>query len=274
MWATVAGIVLVFYGLFYWFAPVASLSIPFSDYWDDKVGDVILLLAALSAAALGGKMTRNFTPSEPPHRVWFLFTLGWWSWVCGEALGFVYDYFYWFVDYPEVTFMDLFWTLGYIFIGLSLYYQFRLIYGFKLRQQFAVYGLVAGLGLLVSVGLTQWAIAAGLGEGYSWGAMYLAVLYPVFDLAAGLGALWLFFLFKRGWLGRPWWGLLAFAFADGFDSLGWMGGLNWMSDKLYDSASLISACIYLSAYMIAALAFLAADDHLALALQPDRPAST
>lgn len=273
MWATVAGIVLVFYGLIYWFEPVASLPIPFADYWDDKVGDVILLLAALAAATLGLRMTRNYQPSEPPHRVWLFFTLGWWSWVGGELLGFVYDYFYWYVDYPEVTVMDIFWSLGYLFIGLSLFHQFRLIYGYKQKQKIHLYIAIVALGLLVTFGLTQWAIGAGLGEGYSWGAMYLAFIYPVFDLVEGLAALWLFFLFKRGWLGRPWWGLLAFAIADGLDTFNWMGGFDWMPLNLYNLESLFSTLVYLSAYMIAALAFLAADDHLNMALQPDRPAA-
>jgi hypothetical protein len=137
-----------------------------------------------------------------------------------------------------------------------------------------LYVALIALGLLVAFGLTQWVIAAGLGEGYSWGAVYLAIIYPVFDLLEGAAALWLFFLFGRGWLGRPWWGLIAFAIADGFDTFTWMGGFDWMSSQLYNIKDLVSVVIYLSAYLITALAFLAADDHLKLAMKPDPPAST
>ena len=67
------------------------------------------------------------------------------------------------------------------------------------------YVLVIAVVLLATLGLTQWALAAGLGEGMSWFALYLAVFYPVCDLVVGLAALWLAFLFGRGAWGRPWW---------------------------------------------------------------------
>lgn len=274
MWAIFAGIILVFYGLLYWFVPISQLSFPFADYWDDKAGDIIVLLAALAAAALGRNMTRNYAPSEPPHRIWNLFTLGWWAWVGGEALGFVYDYYYWYVDYPEFTFIDIFWLAGYLFFGISLYLQFRLIYSHKRSAQTFLYLGYLAFALLVTAGLTQWALAAGLGEDSSWTVNYLAVLYPVFDLLEGAAALWLFFLFRRGWLGRPWWGLLAFAFADAVNIFFWLGGYNWMSDQAYAIWDTLSALAYLAGYMITALAFLAADDHLRLGMQPNRPAST
>lgn len=267
MWATVAGILLVAFGLLYWYEPIEALPIPNSDYWNNKAWDVITLIAALSAAVLGIRLTRHFKSSEPPHRIWLTFTLGWWAWVAGEILGFVYDYYYWFTELPEFTFMDLFWLLGYVFFGLSLYYQFRLIYSYKRGQKSTLY-LVIAIGLLLTLGLTQLAIKAGLGEGYSWAAVYLAVIYPVFDFVEGAAALWLFFLFGRGYLGRPWWGLIAFAVSDAFSSFVWMGGYDWMvgygwmTEQTYLYLDLFSSVIYVAGYLITALACLAAHEHM------------
>ncbi len=267
-WAAVAAAWLVGFALYYYFEPLGSIS----EYWNDKVQDTLILLPALVTALLGVKLTRHFKPSEPPYRVWFTFMLGWWAWVAGELLGFVYDYFYWNVDYPEFTLIDVCWLAGYAIFGLSLYYQFRLIYRYKQGHKTRLYLSLIALGLLLALGLTQWALAAGLGGGFSWLALYLAVIYPVFDLFEGGAALWLFFLFGRGYLGRPWWGLIAFTAADAISVFFWMGGYNWVSDQAYLIMDLSAAVLYVAAYLITALALLSANEHLergATILAPD-----
>lgn len=271
IWAIVAVIVLAFNSWVYWAEPVLNFPIPDSDYWNDKVNDVITLAAALAAALMGARLARQFHKSEPPHRIWFLFTLGWWAWVGGELLGFVYDYYYWFEDYPEFTLIDVFWLLGYLFFGISLYLQFHLIYNHKRSGEGIRYTAYLVFSLLVTLGLTQLAIRAGLGEDASWGAIYLAIIYPVFDLFQGAAALWLFFLFGRGWLGRPWWGLIAFAFADALNIFFWLGGYNWISDEAYLFWDMASTIAYLAGYLITALAFLSAEDHITLGLRSNSP---
>lgn len=259
---TFSAILLILYGWVYYFEPLT----PVSDYLNDKVGDALTLLPAVTAALLGTLLTRQFKPSEPPYRIWLTFTVGWWFWVGGELLGMVYDYFYWYVNYPEFTWIDLCWVMGYIFFGLSLYYQFRLIYS-KSRRSWQYPGFVALAGV-IALGLTQWALAAGLGEGYSWPAVYLAVLYPVFDVFEGGAALWLFFLFGRGYLGRPWWGLIAFAFADSINIYSWMGGFDNVPENIYYAFDLFSALAYMAGYLITALAFLSAIEHIHRSTSP------
>jgi hypothetical protein len=257
-WAIVAGIILAAFGWIYYYEPLAFIS----DYWNNKASDVLTLIAALAAAMLATRLSRHFKPSEPPHRIWFTFALGWWAWVAGELLGFVYDYYYWSTANPEFTFMDLCWLLGYIFFGLSLFYQFRLIYRHKEGTKTFLYISFIALGLLVTFGLTQLALAAGLGEGSGWFGVYLSILYPVFDLFVGFAALWLFFLFGRGYLGRPWWGLIAFAVADAINIYFWLGGYEGMSDQIYYALDLFSNVFYVAGYLITALALLAAHDYL------------
>jgi len=264
--AAVFLVMLAVFGWVYYFEPLT----PVSDYWNDKVGDILTLIPALAAAVLGMQLTRQFTPDEPPHRIWLTFTIGWWCWVGGELLGFVYDHFYWTTDYPELTLIDLAWSLGYVFFGLSLYYQFRLIYSWKSGRKSLYYLLFVFLALAVAAGLYQWARAAGLGEGYSWFPLYLAVLYPVFDVFEGGAALWLFFLFGRGYLGRPWWGLIAFAIADSINIYSWMGGFDNTPDNIYLALDLVSALMYLAGYMITALAFFSAIGHIRGALNRPR----
>lgn len=255
--ALLGWIILITYGWVYYFEPFS----PISGYLNDKITDTLILIPALCAAILGARLTRHFKPSEPPRRIWLIFTAGWWFWVGAELLGYVYDYLYWDSAYPELTWIDVFWVSGYICLGLSLYYQFRLIYKGR-RRQTLYYLLLLGLAALAAVGLTQWALAAGLGEGYSWAAVYLSVLYPVFDAVEGGAALWLFFLFGRGYLGRPWWGLIAFAFADSINIYSWMGGFDNTPEHIYFAFDLFSALAYLAGYIITALAFFSALDHI------------
>lgn len=262
MWAAVAGIWLALFGALYWYMPIANLPIPDADYWNDKATDIITLVASLAAATLGTRLMRHYQPSEPPHRIWLTFALGWWAWFAGEVTGLAYDYYYWFTEFPEFTIMDAFWLLGYFFFGLSLYYQFRLIYRSKSGRKTVLYISFIALVLLITLGLTDWALAVGLGDGASWGGVFVGMLYPVLDVLEGAAALWLFFLFGRGYLGRPWWGLILFAFADSVSTFFWIGGYNWISDPAYYQLDWVSNVIYVGGYLITALAFLAAHEHM------------
>jgi len=246
----------------YYYEPITNLAFPNSDYWNDKTLDALTLIPSLAVALLGLGLVRQFKPEEPPYRIWLTFTIGWWMWVGGEISGIVYDYYYWYTNYPEFTLIDLFWSLGYLFFGLSLFYQFQLIYNWKRGRESLRYLAYLVFAALLTVGLTQWALKAGLGAGYSWPAIYIAILYPVFDLFEGAAALWLFFLFGRGFLGRPWWGLIAFAIADSINIYSWIGGFDNTPQNIYLTVDLFSNVVYVAGYMITALAFLSAIRHM------------
>jgi hypothetical protein len=116
-------------------------------------------------------------------------------------------------------------------------------------------GLI-GSGLAITFGLTKLTMAAGLGEGISWLALYLAVLYPVFDLTEGGAAVWLSSLFGRGVWGRPWWGLIAFAVADSINIFFWVGENEWLPEPAVAILDLFSNTVYVLGYMLTAIAFL------------------
>ncbi len=257
-------VALAIYVYVYYYEPLSAV---YSPYVNDKVLDVLTLIPAVMAAALGSLIVREFAPSEPPFRIWLTFTLGWWAWVGGELLGFVYDALYP-AGYPDLTFIDLCWMAGYFLFGLTLYYQFRLLYkAGQARRTLFYFGYIA-LGLLATWGLTEIALSAGLGKNASpYGVIYLSVLYPVFDIAEGCAALWLSFAFGRGTLGKAWWGLISFAVADSINIFFWLGGYKWMSDSAYYFWDAFSNAAYLLGYMITALAFLAAYNLLRYGVQ-------
>lgn len=259
-WALFACVaLLVLYTYIYYFEPFSMIS----PYTNHTILNILIFIPALAAALLCTKLTKNFKPAEPPHRIWLTFTIGWWFWVSGELLGFVYNAIYRDTDYPAFTFIDLCWTLGYLAFGFALYYQYRLIYFGKQRRKSVLYLLFVILALTLTLALTHWSLAAGLGAGTSFFAVYLAILYPVFDTFEGGAALRLFFLFGRGYLGRPWWGLIAFAIADSINTFFWLGGADtWVSANAYILLDVFSAMAYISGYLISALAFLAALDHI------------
>jgi len=260
LWWALFGCValLVLFTYIYNFEPFSK----YSPYLNHTILDVLTLIPALGAALLCTVLTQNFKPSEPPHRIWLAFTLGWWFWVGGELLGFVYNAIYRDTDYPPLTFIDLCWILGYLSFGLALYYQFRLIYFGKERRKSALYLFFVIGAFALALILARWALASGLGTGASWLAVFVSILYPIFDALEGGAALRLFILFGRGYLGRPWWGLIAFAAADSINIFFWLGGDKLTSTSAYIVLDLFSAIAYLCGYIISALAFLAAVDHI------------
>lgn len=245
---------LIVYTYAYYYQP---LSETYSPYINNKVVELLTLIPAVAAAIFGTLIVNQFEKSEPPFRIWLMFTIGWWWWALGELSAFPYDILYP-NGYPDFTFIDVCWLMGYFFFGLTLYYQFRLIYSAKKSRQSVLYLAYIGLGLAVAYGLTQLAISAGLGDGSAWWVVYLSIIYPVFDVVEGAAAIWLSLLFGRGALGRPWWGLIAFAITDSIAIFFWLGGDKWVSEKTYTALDLLSSIFYILGYMITALAFLAA----------------
>ncbi|MBP9872188.1 MAG: hypothetical protein KBC53_11980, partial [Nitrosomonas sp.] len=164
-------------GLMVWAFYAEPLSSRFSPYWNDKLIDLLILIPAVGAAVAGTLLTYQFEKGEIPYRIWQAFTVGLWFWVAGEISGAIYDMLYWDTSYPEFSLVDLFWMLGYFFLGLSLYYQLTLVYGVKSRNRRIYLGLVT-LALLITAGLTTLAERAGLGEGSVWIILFITVLYP------------------------------------------------------------------------------------------------
>jgi len=230
-----------------WYAPE-------QDYWPQLVGDWITIIPAVAAAIAGTLLLRQFERGEKPRAIWFWLAMGWWAWVVGEICSMSYDLFK--LPYGDISVYDFFWVVGYLCFGLSLFHQYRNIYSSKRKLGFIYFLIMVAIVLVTTLILTQWAIAAGLGADISWFALYLAVFYPVCDLAIGATALWLAFLFGRGAWGRPWWGLIVFAVADGINIFLWIGGDKLLPEKVANFLDPLSASIYNGGYVVAMLGFL------------------
>jgi hypothetical protein len=250
-----AAVFAIMLGLIVWTFFTEPLSQILSPYWNDKLIDVLILIPAVGAAIAGTLLTRQFEKGEIPYHIWQSFTIGLWFWVAGEIGGMVNDALYWNTTYPDFGPVDIFWLFGYFFLGLSLYYQLRLVYGAKGRSRRIYLGLVA-LAFLVTAGLTTLAAKTGLGEGYAWIILFVTMLYPVFDLTEGATAIWLSFLFGRGQWSRPWWGLILFALADSIDTFYWLGGYDLIPTAAQNILNFITIIAYPASYMVAGLALL------------------
>lgn len=229
---------------------------PFGDFWTDKVLDGLILFAAVAAAGLATKFRSQFHSDEPPHRVWSMFALGLWFWVAGEVSGIIYDLIYWYAEYPDLMITDLCWLVGYAFIGLALYYQYRLIFGRNNKRGTRYYLALFLLALTAAALLANAAIQTEIGFGYGWFMLFITFLYPVFDVMNGLGALYLAYLFGRGHWIRPWWGLILFALSDSINVFYWLGGYNYLPEALQPPLDLLDLFFYSASYLVMAIAFL------------------
>ncbi len=228
--------------------------LPLSQPWTNPVIYTMILIASLFAAGASLLLTRQFEPQEPPRRVWLFFSLGWCCWVLGEIGGFVYRAV--FEQKPQLTFMDLCWVTGYTFFAVAFFLQFRLIYGRGRRiGRYHFAAIFAGILALAAV-IAFLARLGGFGKDKIWLNLYLIVLYPTCDLVIGAAAVWLSLLFARGRWSRPWWGLIAFFFADGIYSWYGLGGYQILTPAADAWLSLVTDTFYIGGYLIVGLASL------------------
>jgi len=228
-----------------------------TSYWSNKLVTYIILIPAIAAAITGTMLTRQFEKGESPYRIWLTFTLGLWFWVAGEISGLNLDFFPAAAFSSDINLVDVFWLLGYFFLGLSLYYQILLVYGIQKKLGIPMYLGMVALALLIALVLTTLTIRAGRGEGNSWALLFVTILYPVLDVMEGATAIWLSVLFGRGQWSRPWWGLILFAITDGIDALYRSGGYDFIPVWFQNALNLTSLVAYPASYMVAGITLFA-----------------
>lgn len=251
-----AVIFVILLAIILWIFFTEPLSQSLSPFWNDKLIDALVFIPAVGAALAATLLTRQFEKGEAPYHIWQAFAIGLWFWVAGEISGMIYDVIYWDTVYPDLRLTDMFWLLGYFFLGLSLFYQIRLVYGAQNSKGRRLYLGLFVLALLITAWLTNLAAKAGLGEGSAWIILFITVLYPVFDLTEGATAIWISFLFGRGQWSRPWLGLILFALSDSVNTFYWLGGYDFIPVMAQDVLNFLSMASYPASYMVAGLALL------------------
>jgi hypothetical protein len=237
-----------FAAVYIWLYQYQPLVQPWNDIWLYA----IFVLAAMLAAVAATSVVFQFKPSDKPRSVWLHFAAGLWCWSAAELIWMIYALT---VEEPaSVSIADVAWSGAYVLFALAFMQQFRLILSPSKKQE--ARWLVGGLGaiLLVTLILTTLLRQLGGESQQNWGETFLVVFYPVGDLAIGLMALRVSQLFGRGQWGRVWWGMIFFTFSDALYSWLDFSGIYALSVESGNSFSLITDVVYISAYLLIALA--------------------
>lgn len=226
------------YAIIYWFEP-------FSDTWNLILTDSFLVIASAASALIATLIWKRYDQSDAPRRIWVYFAIGLWLWAAAELI-----WGYLNVTQGEVPegISDVFWISGYFFFAQALFVQYRILAHPGRREVgrliFFVLLILAALFILVYGILT-----AGIGNPVDVGTAINA-FYPAGDLLLALVAFWLARHFRGGAFAGPWWGLLAFSFADllyaWIEFSGWYA---WSVDHA-NILSMMTDIAYLSAYLV------------------------
>ena len=237
--AIVAALIfLTVYTFIYWVEP-------FSDVWNTTLTNSFLVFAASGTAVLATLIWRRYEPSDAPRRIWIYFTVGLWLWAAAELI-----WGYLNVTQGEVPegISDLFWISAYFFFGYALFVQYQILAHPTRRESWRLIFVVLGL-LTVLYGIVYGVLTVGIGAPVAFGTAVNA-FYPAADFLLALVAFWLARRFMGGAFSRPWFGLLAFSFADLLYAWIELSGLYAWSVNQANALSTLTDVVYLAAYLV------------------------
>ncbi len=238
---TVATVLVVFYFMLYEF-PI------FPETITDTLTVGMTSFAALTAALIATRVWRSYAPTTPPRRIWLMYGLALWGWTIAEFV-FSYEYF------SDGSYLfgpaDIFWVGSYALFVMALYYQFGLIYRPNKVRAALAFSIANLLALVLAFIFAGW--LARVNARPLDGEVLVNGFYVVGDFCVAGAALWLAFTFRDGALGRPWFGLLVFAFADLAYALLEIGGTYTRSFSDSNFLITLTDSLYFAAYL--ALAF-------------------
>jgi hypothetical protein len=240
----VAVLFLGVYAIFYWFQP-------FSDIWNVILTDSFLVVASAGSAMIATLILKRYDRADAPRTIWVYFAIGLWFWTLAEL---VWGYLN--VTRGEVPegISDLFWISGYVFFAQALFVQYRIL-SHPNRRETSRLALAVTLILAVLYILIYGVLTSGIGKPGNFGTAINA-FYPAADLLLALVAFWLARHFMGGAFARPWFGLLAFLFADLLYAWIEFSGLYSWSVNQANLLSAMTDIAYLAAYLIFSLSIL------------------
>ena len=227
---------------------VIYLKEPFSDVWNAILINLLLVIAAASAATVATLVWIHYDKADTPRRIWAYFAIGLWLWTAAEL---IWGYLNVTQGEVPIGLPDVFWVVAYIFFAHALFIQYRLLAN-PSRQELLSRVLFAAILLLGLYLLVYRLLTTSVNANSQLGAI-VDSFYPVADLCLALIALWLINHFRGGAFARPWLGLLAFSFTDllyaWIDTSGLYGQANNVWAALFDTT-------YLGAYLVLGLGIL------------------
>ena len=218
---------------------------PFTDRWNTILINSFLVFASSGAAAMATLIWRRYDPADAPRRIWIYFAMGLWLWAAAEL-----TWGYLNVTQGEVPegISDLFWISAYFFFGYALFVQYQILAHPDRRGSWRL--VVIAMGLLLALYLIVYSVlTAGIGAPVAFGTTVNA-FYPAADLLLALLAFWMARRFRGGAFSRPWFGLLAFSFADLLYAWIELSGLYAWSVNQSNALSTLTDVVYLSAYLV------------------------
>lgn len=231
----------VAYGLVYFW--------PGTGLWKDVLTNLLIVLAALWSALAATLIWRAYQAEPGLRRVWFNFAFALWLWTLAEI---IWTYQTLSTAEIELGLADLFWVVAYFFFGIALYAQYKLLLIPPRGQGRLVFGVL----VLLTFGFTfllARALAAQQGEALTLHTLVNA-FYPAADLAVGLGALYLVYLFRGGLWSRPWLAMFLFTLADGLYA--WLFNIGQYTALVESQGwfAYVSDVFYFLAYLLVGLA--------------------
>ncbi len=237
----VAGMIFVAYGVIY-FVPSSS------TLWKDYATNLLIVLAAVWSAIAATLLWRAYQTDPSLRRVWFNFSLALWLWSLAEIFW-TYDVLS--SQEIKIGIADIFWILAYFLFGIALYAQYKLILTPPKWKGRAVFAILTSL----TIGLTllfAWFLSRQQREALTLPALINA-FYPIGDLAIGVGALYIGYLFRGGIFNRPWLAMFLFAISDGLYA--WFFNIGQYPAIIEQSnlAQYVTDSLYLVAYLAVGL---------------------
>ncbi len=219
--------------------------------WGGLYVNFITPIVAVLGAALATYIWLHFASVDRPRIVWRNFALGMWMWAIAEVIWAVYLQVQ--GDVPTVSLADIPWVVAYVFFGVALLQQYRLVFRSTPRNERTFIATAVAAIVILSVAGTA-VLRRIIGTAESPLATFLNVFYPLGDLALAVVALTLARAFGGGLWARPWIALLVFAVADTMYTVLLLSGLYAFSAASGNVLNLIADTLYLDAYIALALA--------------------
>ena len=220
---------------------------PFSSFTNGLLANGLTVMAALSSAVSAIMIWSRYEKTDQPRRVWGYFAFGLSLWVIGEV-----TWGYLNLTLPDgevpVGVPDIFWLSAYYFLGQALLLQYQILVR-PTRRELISRVISSTLFLCASFALIFTALKP-LSVSSRVIDTLVNAFYPAGDLTLALAAIWLTHNFQGGALGRPWIGLLVFAFADLMYAWLQLSGAYAWSLEQGSLLSGFSDIVYFSAYLI------------------------
>lgn len=234
------GLVFTTYGVIYYF-PTVSI-------WKDILLYLITIIAALWSASTATMLWKAYQADPNLRQVWQNFALALWLWTIAETLWTYQAFSSTSIDFGVA---DIFWLIAYLFFGIALYAQYKLILTPPKWQGRAVLAAILVLTLALSISFASF-LAHQQQETITF-YTFISAFYPAADLAVGLGALWIVYSMRGGMFGRPWIAMFFFVVADALYA--WLFNLGQYQALIEQSTwpQHLTESLYLFAYLFIGL---------------------